>query len=162
GRWAFWPGKAGAKDADGHPRGYRTWQRLAAWLERRPGAIWLGTVLLMLPFAVVALFQGDNLEFDLVKRLPDDAPSSQGGKVLREHFPEGMIGPVMVMIRSSNVNFRQPQGEDLIAEITDRLNQQKDQLDLADVRSLVRPLGTTPAAQDALDELVVQAQLENK
>ena len=51
---------------------------------------------------------------------------------------------------SGRVDFGSEQGRSLVGEITDRLRDQKDALELADVRSLTAPLGITPAAEKAL------------
>jgi RND superfamily putative drug exporter len=139
-----------------------SWEKLAAALHRRPGAIWLGSVVLMLPFAVVAVLNVDNLEFDLVKRLPASASSLSGIETLKEHFPPGMTGPVIVLIQKPGVDFRRKEGLALVATLTDRLNRLKKDLGIADIRSLTRPLGTSDAAQDALDELAVEMQLKKQ
>jgi putative drug exporter of the RND superfamily len=154
---AFWPrrGKGGA--GLGLP-----WDKVAAILQRRPGWIWLGTMALMLPFAVVAIDNNHNLQFDLVKRLPQDAVSIKGIEALKEHFPQGMVAPVIVLIRKPGVNFHEDRGARLIATFTDRLARLKRDLDIADVRSLAQPLGTSDAAQDAMDEIAIQMQLQKQ
>src|SRR5262249_37853115 len=131
GRWAFWPWK-GARDHSAPAGGILhrlekvatlglSWNKLAAALERMPGRIWLGTVALMLPFAVLALLNSNNQEFDLVTRLPSDAPSLAGMKALKEHFPEGITGSVIVLVHQPGVNFGEADGEGLVATLTDRL-----------------------------------------
>jgi RND superfamily putative drug exporter len=180
GGWAFWPRMvrleaAGEESVRRSPRAESllrglgrvaslglSWKKLAAVLERRPGGIWLGAVALMLPLAVVAVLNTNNLEFDLVKRLPASASSLAGIEALKTHFPAGMTGPVIFLIQKPDVNFREDKGVQLIATLTDRLNRQKHDLGVADIRSLSRPLGTTPAAQDALDELAAELQLKKQ
>jgi RND superfamily putative drug exporter len=158
GRWAFWP-KVPTQDTVNQCEKWISWNKLATVLQRRPGAILLGTVALMLPFAVIALLNSDNLEFDLVKRLPGDAPSIAGNKDLRQYFPEGVPGPIIVLLRNPHVDFQGDRGEALIETLTRRLTEKRKELGLADIRSLARPLGVTEAAQDAQDEMLTKQQL---
>jgi putative drug exporter of the RND superfamily len=161
GRWAFWP-KFPSKNDSGQWEKVIAWNRLATILQRRPGTILLSTVALMLPFAVLALLQSDNLEFDLVNRLPSSAPSIAGNKDLARHFPEGLLDPVIVLLRNPDVDFQEDRGEALLESLTRRLALKKEEMGLADIRTLARPLGITQAAQEALDELLTQQQLSPK
>jgi len=139
-----------------------SWDQLAAALQRRPGGIWLGTVGLMLPFAVVAVLNNDNLEYDLVERLPGTASSRAGIEALKEQFPPGVAAPIIVVIRKPGVNFHEVKGANLVRTLTDRLTRQKQELGIADIRSLVQPLGTSDAAQAALDDLLEEMQLKQQ
>src|SRR5438132_69850 len=148
------------------PRGIleRMWDDMGHVLVRRPGRIWWITVALMAPFAIAAGFLNNHLSYDLIGDLPANAPSVAGTRVLQEHFPAGTIGPATVLLvcpgeqgrsrdlatSSGRVDFGSDQGRSLMGKITDRLREQKDALELADVRSLTAPLGITPAAEQAL------------
>ena len=112
----------------------------------------------MFPFTIIAFYNRNNLEYDVLKRLPDSAPSAVGSRVLGEHFPRGLMAPIIVVLRQPGFDFRSNSGQDAIQTLTDRLLRQKKELDLADIRSLTYPLGTSQAAQDALDELAIQFQ----
>ena len=165
GPWAFWPhvprpsSVVGAGETAGAVRGTLAWwYGLAAALRRRPATIWAVSVLLMLPLAIVAFTQQENLEIDLLKRLQPNEPSVVGVKALERHFPAGFVGPVIVLLHSPGVDFRQDQSEDMIASLSDSLAEQKEELGVADIRSLANPLGITSRAQDAIDELVEQAE----
>jgi putative drug exporter of the RND superfamily len=165
GRWAFWPKKdwqLPGRKADG-PQDTATethsiWDRLATLLRNRPGAIWLGTITLMTPLAVLAYFNLDNLEIDMLKRLHSNAPSIVGTEALQRHFPAGITGPVVVLVRSTEVDFRSDAGEDLIDALTNRLIEQKKELGLADIRSLTKPLGITSQAQEAMNQIALRRQ----
>jgi len=164
GPWAFWPRKdwhGGMNEVTQAAARHGTlavWTWLAAALRRRPGMIWLGSVLLMLPLAVYAMFNLTHLEVDLLTRLRPNAPSIAGTEALQRHFPAGITGPVVVLVRSSSVDFQSDAGEDLIDTLTNRLIEQKKELDLADIRSLTKPLGFTPQAQEALNAIAVRRQ----
>jgi RND superfamily putative drug exporter len=164
GRWAFWPRRIlpatnpPARETAPRPGLLeRLWDDVAHHLLRRPGRVWLTTVAVMLPLALVAgLFHG-QLSYDLIGDLPADAPSVKGTRVMQEHFPAGMIGPVTVLVVNPNVDFGTDPGRKLVAKLTDRLRAEKEELGLADIRSLTAPLGSTEAAQQARDEAGVPA-----
>jgi RND superfamily putative drug exporter len=168
GRWAFWPRRVAAA-GDGHApaaRGslgglfaagelHRIWERVGQMLLRRAGTIWLVTVLVMAPFVVIAALCYDRLSYDLISELPADAPSVAGTRVLQQHFPAGVMGPVAALVVNDRVDFGTAQGRALVEQLTSRLSERKGELGLADVRSLTSPLGTTDAAQQAFTGLDV-------
>ncbi len=160
GPWAFWPHTHWTARSASTIAGVGSaawWTKLANALQRRPGTIWLVSVLLMLPLGIFAYTQLDNLEIDLLKRLHPNEPSVVATRAFDRYFPAGFTGPIVALIRSPGVNFRQDQGEELIGSLTDRLSEQKKELGVADIRSLSAPLGVSDRAQDAIDELVEQA-----
>jgi RND superfamily putative drug exporter len=162
GRWAFWPQaptdsrrqEAVASEPSPsfwrrllQPGGLRRgWERVSHALLERPGRIWLTTVVLMAPFAILAGPLYGNLSYDLISDLPANAPSVAATRTLQEHFPAGVIAPVTVLITNPNIDFSRDEGRRLVGELTDRLRTQKEELELADIRSLTAPLGITPAA----------------
>ena len=156
GRWAFWP----------HIRTERisvasgwmsptslivrllrrqwfagVWDRVGRLLLAKPGTVWLATVAVMLPFVAIAIMFFGNLSYGLLSELPDDEASVVGAKAVQEHFPAGQTGPITVLIKNQRVDFRTRDGLDAIQELTDRLEARKDELQIADIRSVVRPLG---------------------
>jgi RND superfamily putative drug exporter len=160
GRWAFWPHRlrgsssgaalpapATAAAPARAPILARLWDDAGRLLLRRPGTVWSITVALMTPFAVAAGLFYNRLSYDLIGDLPADAPSVAGTRILQEHFPAGIIGPVTVLLVNPAVDFGTPQGRELVGRLSDRLREQKEQLGLADIRSLIAPLGITPAAE---------------
>jgi RND superfamily putative drug exporter len=160
GRWAFWPQRQG--EALGHGRAPapglwgifragelgRIWVNVGKLLLRRPGTVWLTTVALMAPFVVVAGWHYNRLSYDVIGNLPADSPSVAGTRILQEHFPAGVMGPVTVLLVNPRVDFSSAQGRTLVAELTDRLRAQREELGLADIRSLTAPLGITQAAAE--------------
>ncbi len=155
GRWAFWPHPLGnAERAATHPdeqligggRLRRFWDRVGRLLLRRPAAVWLVTVALMAPFAVLAGLVRGRVSYDFIGDLPPDAPSMAGTRVLLEHFPAGTIGPVSLLLVDPHVDFSGEQGQELVRRIADYLRDRKEELELADIRTLTVPLGITKAA----------------
>lgn len=167
GRWAFWP-QATGRPAARPPSSVSWWRRVAAsgfprrWVQlshvllRRPGTVWLATVVVMVPFAVAALLLSKQVSYNLIGNLPADAPGVAGMRVLERHFPAGLMGPVAVLLINPAVDFGSARGQALVEQMTDRLVAQKDELRLADLRSLTAPLGITPAADRAFAGLGVR------
>jgi RND superfamily putative drug exporter len=172
GRWAFWPQWTAAGPRDGQappaeaaalarPAAAVPWwrqlfqagelERIWDWtghlLLRRAGTVWLATVAVMAPFAVVAGLLYNHVSYDVIGNLPADASSAAGTRLLQEHFPAGILGSITVLLVDPHVDFRSPQGRDLVKRLTDRLHEQEGQLGLTDVRSLTSPLGLTKAAE---------------
>ncbi len=173
GTWAFWPQRwepaatAEVRSAERAPAAPETtpalpgglfqagllgriWDRVGQLLLRRAGTVWLITFALMAPFAVIAGLLYHHINYDVIGTLPTNALSHTGTQLLQEHFPDGIIGPVTVVVVNPQVDFQSAQGRALIEQLTNRLREQQAQLGLADIRSLTLPLGTTPAAAQPL------------
>jgi RND superfamily putative drug exporter len=161
GHWAIWPQRLRDRtpSGNGEPPApglvQRGWQRLEQLLLRRPGAILLTSAAVMAPFAVAAGVLHNHLSFDMVGNLPPDAPSIAGTRILRGHMPAGVMGPVTVLMVDPHINFASLAGRDYVGRLTERLRDEKEELGLADIRSLTAPLGITPAAQHAGADLEV-------
>jgi RND superfamily putative drug exporter len=151
GPWLFWPKKPtaiakntgqGTEDS-GWLQGF--WDRVAVVLLRRPWTIWLTSLAAMLPFALVGVWFYTDLSYGLLSDLPKTARSVIGTAIVQEHFPAGVAGPMTVLIESSAVDFTSPSGEgsgvEAIARLTQALQARKDELQLADIRSVSHPIG---------------------
>jgi RND superfamily putative drug exporter len=164
GRWAFWPwhpdeGRMPAEDS-ADPRAAwfrqsrspfrRLWETVGAQLLRRPGTIWLVTVVILSPLAVIAVRNYNHVNYGLIQGLPENAPSVQGTRELTKHFPPGYAGPLTLVLRNDRINFAQNDGIDLVGEFTARLKRRAGELKIADIRSVVEPLGITRRARQAL------------
>jgi RND superfamily putative drug exporter len=125
------------------------WQRVARALGRRPARFWFVTTALMIPFATLGMLKYNHLDYDLVSNLPDEAVSARGMRELERHFPAGAAGPVSLIVSNSNIDFRSPEGAAAIGDLTDRINERRDELQVADIRSQSAPLGTTGAGKQA-------------
>ncbi len=154
GRWAFWPSALARLPGLRLPD---LWDRLGTALLRRPGTIWLASVAAMLPFVVVGLLHYTDQNYNPISELPASTPSARGAGVLEEHFPPGVAGTVTVLLHDERRDFRRKEGIDLVEQLTDRLRDHRDELKLADVRSVARPLGITPAAKKAVEDLPIPA-----
>src|SRR4051794_26126062 len=117
---------------------------------RHPGKVWGISVAAMLPFAIAGILFAGQLAYDLVGNLPGKAPSVQGIAVLRQHFPEGILGPVVMLIANDKADFDTVEGREMVAQLTDQLRQRQSDLHLADIRSLTTPLGVHVATAEAL------------
>src|SRR5262249_44127979 len=132
--------------------------RVGQVLLRRAGTVWLAAVALMAPFAVAAWLLSDRLSYDLVGNLPPDAPSVAGTRLLQEHFPPRIVGPTTVLLLNPPGDFRSDSGRAVVARLTDRLRERREDLGLADVRSLTAPLGITDGAGRDFSGLRVSAE----
>jgi RND superfamily putative drug exporter len=91
--------------------------------------------------------------------LPADAPSTAASRTLEQHFPPGITGPVVVMLKSAWVDFSEEKNLRAVSRLTNRLLDHKKELDVVDVRSVAAPLGTSPVAKDILGYAPVSPQL---
>ncbi len=126
-----------------------SWDALGNVLLRRPAAIWLVTLLLMAPLAIGGILYGDNVDYNFIRRLPPNAPSVAGTKALQENFPAGAAGTITVLIYQPHLDFLEEDGKGQIeiSALTHRLAEQQSPMQLADIRSWSRPLGTGWAAR---------------
>ena len=157
GRWAFWPqvrterftGSGGWISATSlMARLMRQnwlndfWQRVARTLLAWPGRIWIGSILLMLPFAVIAIMYFSYLSYGLLAELPQTEASVMGAKAIQSHFPSGYVDPIKVLLINTEADFSKArEGVKLIEELTKNILARKDELGIADVRSVSHPQG---------------------
>jgi RND superfamily putative drug exporter len=127
----------------------RIWEWTANFIACRPGLVFCATVLLMLPFAANGVANYSNLSYGLLSELPPSETSVVGANAVKLHFPAGMTGITTVLLKNDRFQFTDSEGlsagEDLVAELTARLEERSEELRLVDVRSLSDPLGTASA-----------------
>jgi RND superfamily putative drug exporter len=170
GRWAVWPRRVGAAPARLLPG---LWEGLGRLLLRRPATIWLASVALLAPLAAVGVWASDRLTYDLLANLPAEAAGVRGQRALQRHFPAGLSGPVTVLVAHDEARFLvplpkaaqerpllgillqgfarafglpvggDPAGEDVAAIFTDYLADRRQELGLAEIRTVAAPLGVT-------------------
>jgi RND superfamily putative drug exporter len=157
GRRAFWPHRLAARPnarPNAPPSAAREncsqmlWERIARAVLARPGTFWLISTAAMAPFAVVGVLCYNHLNYGLVGNLPRQAASAHGTKVLEQHFPAGATGPVNLLICNAHVDFRSREGFEAIAALTECLRAHRDELRIADIRSLATPWGATGAGRE--------------
>ena len=106
GKAVFWPwgvgGQTGRRESEGvaSMQGSRSVaERFWHWISRqilvRPGWIFAGSVVLLLPLAALGIRTEQT--YDLLSELQSDRPSVRGTELLRQYFPGGEIGPVTVL-----------------------------------------------------------------
>ncbi|NOY41020.1 MAG: MMPL family transporter [Planctomycetes bacterium] len=115
------------------------WQRLADGILRRPYAILITSFLLACPFAWVGW--SVDVTYDLLGELDADRVSRQGTQLLRQHFPAGEIGPLVVLAKHPEGGLDSLDGRFQIAELVKPLT---DLTGIAKVRSLYQPTGAPP------------------
>jgi RND superfamily putative drug exporter len=155
GRWAFWPNAP-----QDHAHGgwisatslFATlldrltirsmWARVGRALLAHPGRIWLASMALMLPFAAICVMYYSHLTYGLLDELPESDASVIGAAAVQEHFPAGSTGIVKLLLEHDGVDFgSRTEGAEVVEQLTERLNRRKDELGVAGIRSLSRPLG---------------------
>jgi len=159
GRWAFWPNVA--KSNVTGPTGWiaasniskrlahanllqRGWAQMGVLLKQRPFAWWVGSILLLVPFAAAGVAWFGYLSYGLLAELPETAPSVQGAEALTAHFPAGESGMLSVMVSAEGVDFysrRDLAGTRIVRELTNNLVDAKEKLGLHTVRSMTHPAG---------------------
>jgi putative drug exporter of the RND superfamily len=176
--WAFWPDvrRERVSTQSGFFPSSSLWQKIQEqrWLEqiwtqigdallRRPGTIFLVTVLIMMPFAGIGVAYQNNLSYGLLTDLPQDEPSVRGARAVQEHFPAGVTGPITLFLEfDEDVLHREFNGRNLAYEpaarrfsnaLTERLIEIAPGLGIVDVRNQTHPLGMTKAAREYMDSL---------
>lgn len=166
GRWIFWPFRPDRRhDADESSlkRPLDTlWQKTGESVIRSPWRWSLLTLALLLPLAAVGVWNYDRLSYGLISQLPTDAPSIQGLSLLDRHFPAGETGHVTVLLKNDQLDFTKNRQRQAIRELTERLEQRRDELQLADIRSVVAPLGISPRAEAAVNAGTPFQRLSNQ
>ncbi|HID22255.1 MAG TPA: MMPL family transporter, partial [Planctomycetaceae bacterium] len=156
GRWAFWPyvtserlaRTAGWISATNpisrlldHNVAQVFWNHASEVVRRKPATVLSVSVALMLPFALIAALFFRHLSYGLLSELPQDFASVQGAQAVQKHFPAGMAGEVTVLLKHPEIDFSSKGGIELVRRLSDQLLARRDDLRLADVRSIARPLG---------------------
>ncbi len=161
GRWAFWPdirSETITPEAEWTPRFSllshlqeqrwleQLWQKIADTLLARPATIFLGALVLLLPFAAIAVVYHDHLSYGLLSDLPQDDASVDGAKAVQRHFAAGTAGPMTVLLYHPNLNMPEGSagttpGENFAESLTQSLKPQLQDLEISDIRSQHDPLG---------------------
>lgn len=144
------------------------WNWIAKQLRHYPGFIFLGTVLIMFPFAIVGLVKQSDLSYGLLTDLPQDDTSVEGARAIHEHFPAGITGPATVLVKFDHAALKSHFDEedltditvarhlnnDMTAAITSRFAElREDGFEIVDIRTQRYPLGTSEKSQEYLRSL---------
>ncbi len=168
GRWSFWPHVAtrrvqssgGWVSATGLMASLlrknvfqAIWQKTSEVILEKPAFVLTLSIALMLPFSVVAIVCFDNLSYGLLSELPQDTTSVLGAKAIQKHYPDGIAGPVTLLLHNPEMNFDEEESREFINKLVESLYERKDELDLADIRSVVHPFGIAiERAQNAAEQ----------
>jgi RND superfamily putative drug exporter len=169
GRWAFWPRVQTERlsTAQGwiSPTSLvsrlldrewlgNLWVKIGDALIARPGVIFLTAVLLMTPFAVIAVLYQDKLSYGLLSELPKNDACVVGAAAVQAHFPPGITGPVTILVANRDADFHtdaeendKKPGWQQIQTFSDTLMEHRQDLGIDDVRSIANPLGTSDRVQ---------------
>jgi RND superfamily putative drug exporter len=113
---------------------------------------WLVSIGLMIPFAVVGVLFYTHLSYGLLTDLPASSPSLAGTAALQAHFPAGATGPITLLLRNDKVDFSQQEGIELVKELTRELYRRRQELQLADIRSVSHPYGYPQQSEKPAEE----------
>tara|TARA_R110002072_G_scaffold302999_2_gene491054 strand:+ start:483 stop:3152 length:2670 start_codon:yes stop_codon:yes gene_type:complete len=156
GRWAFWPHVAtrrvrssgGWVSATGLMASLlrknvfqAIWQKTSEVILEKPAFVLTLSIALMTPFAVIAVVCFDNLSYGLLSELPQDNTSVLGAKAIQKHYPDGIAGPVTLLLHNPDMNFEEEESQEFVGRLVESLYERKDELKLADIRSVVHPFG---------------------
>jgi len=156
GRWSFWPHVAtrrvrssgGWVSATGLMASLlrknifqAIWQKTSEVILEKPAFVLILSVALMLPFSVIGVVFFDNLSYGLLSELPQDTTSVLGAKAIQKHYPDGIAGPVTLLLHNPEMNFQDEDSQEFVNKLVESLYERKDELNLADIRSVVHPFG---------------------
>ena len=126
----------------------RSWEWIANLISRKPGWVFVGTVLLLTPLAIFGAYKKDQLSYGLLSDLGSDVTSVRGAKAVQKHFPAGAAGVATFLIRHDDLDLTNIRsGEKLSKFITEDLMNQAATLGIADVRSQSSPHGAEKVNQ---------------
>jgi len=117
------------------------WEKVGDLVLARPKRLWLISLGLMVPFALIGVLYWNDLSYGLLSELPSDYQSVVGAKAVQGHFPDGTAGPLTVLLINEQVDFMGSSEKDTIDELTETLKSKSQELGIADVRSVSAPLG---------------------
>jgi RND superfamily putative drug exporter len=133
GRYLFWPFHRRIRAHDGR-RG--PWAGLARAITRRPGVF---TAVLVVALAIPALAMPSlRSDFNLLEELPPTGDGRTGYLVVGEHFDEGQLSPVTVLVDAPGRDLSSPDSLALLRHTHDLLAALPG---VASVTSLVSPGG---------------------
>jgi RND superfamily putative drug exporter len=133
---AFWPGAAPSRPPrQTAPRSEGLWGRLSQQVVRRPVAVWAGSVLVLLPLAILGF--GVRANYRAIGELTPSSGSVCGLTAIQQHFPAGEVGPVTVLLESAT-DWESPAARAVLSHLSLGFGYLDN---VAEVRSLTQPLG---------------------
>jgi RND superfamily putative drug exporter len=136
GRKVFWPGRGPRPRFLERDQG--VWNQISRQVVARPLLIWVTAVLVLLPLALFGLCVRPN--FKPTGELAPSTQSIQGLEAIQRHFTAGEIGPVTVLLAAST-DWNTEDGRRTLVHLSRGFGLLPN---VAEVRSLTQPLGSTP------------------
>lgn len=130
---AFWPGKIVVRQPGQRRRTF--WGGIAKLVVRKPGMVWVGTMVALAPFVVLGLWTKPT--FSPVGDLTPSSGSVLGLDAIRRHYPAGETGPVTVLL-AADTDWESNEGRHLVRSLSNGFARIEN---VAEVRSLTHPLG---------------------
>ncbi len=157
GRWTFWPDvrreRISASEGFMPARSVwsalqeqrwleRGWEWIAELISRKPGWVFVLTIALLTPLAIVGAVFKEHLSYGLLSDLRPDVTSRRGAEAVQKHFPPGAAGVTTFLIQHPKFGLTDLRtGEKLAKFLTEDLMQQSNDLGISDVRSQTSPHG---------------------
>ncbi len=115
------------------------WNSLAGKILRHPSLVLALSLMVALPFA----WSGWDVPvtYDLLSELPPHRVSRRGTTLMKEHFPPGEIGPLVVLAQLPQGGLNTVEGQLKIAQLVKPLADLKG---IAKIRSIYQPTGDPP------------------
>ena len=129
----------------------RLWEGLAERVLSNPLRVLVVSLLVMAPLAIYGYTVG--VTYDLLGELSPQRLSRQGTALLRRHFPEGEIGPLIVLAQHPEGDLDSQDGQFRIAALAKPLD---DLPEVVRVRSLYRPTGEAPGSVSVFSAAGIQ------
>lgn len=116
----------------------KLWTIIAHQIVAHPGLVLLLSLIVLAPWAV----WGSRVEvtYDFLSELSAERMSKRGARAMREHFPIGESGPLVVLAQRPRADLDSPEGKQAIQQLTRDLYLPGVQA----VRSLAEPRGDEP------------------
>lgn len=112
------------------------WDKISRRVVAHPIRTWSIAVLVLLPLAIIGF--GVKPNYRATSELASNSDSVCGLSAIQRHFTAGEVGPITVLLESSN-DWESPRGQAILSY----LSQGFGYLDnVAEVRSLTQPLGS--------------------
>ncbi len=135
----FWPARRFHQDL--HPY---AWKRVVDFVTRRPLSVIVAMSLLLAPLLLQGVKAGRS--FDLFSELPEDAISRQGIDMLRAHFDQGEMSPLVLVLKTKQ-KLTTPDGLDGLYRLTRALSQRQE---IRQVLSATQPTGDAQLLRQAV------------
>lgn len=166
GRVVFWPGKAPSAvfrarlaDLSSPPPRLGMWDAISKLVARRPLMTWIVASAILAPFVILGLQVKPN--YRATGELNPNCASLKGLSAIQRHFNAGEVGPVTVLLTSTQ-DWASPLGQRELERLSRGFSNVEG---VAEVRSLVQPIGfpwlevhPDPEGEHLLNQMLLMIQ----